>query len=415
MEIWVVIGDLMQDFIEIKGGVTAAKGFSACGVEAGIKYADRKDLALLVADHPCAAAALYTTNRVAAAPVQLSRERSNSSGQAQAVVINSGNANACTGEEGLFNAFAMTRLTAGALNIDESLVLVCSTGVIGVELSMECVAAGIEKAADALSPDGGHDAACAIMTTDTVEKEFAVELEIDGRRVVIGGMTKGSGMIEPNMATMLAYITTDASIDAASLKYALCEAAEVSFNRLVVDGDQSTNDTVIAMASGTAENLNLDLQHPEWHIFVDAFKSVCIELGKKMVMDGEGATKFVTVKVTGAESNEDAQLAARAIAKSPLVKTAFFGVDPNWGRIIAAVGYSGANVVEKHAQIMIGETAVYDKGTVADQRTLDAAQTEMKARAFDVLVNLNLGEGSDTVYTCDLSHDYVTINAQYTT
>ena len=404
----------MQNFTHIKGGVTAAEGFRACGVEAGVKYFNRKDLALIVADKPCAAAAMFTTNKVTAAPVIVSREHI-SGGVAQAVVVNSGNANACTGEEGLFNAYAMTRLTAAALDIEEVHTLVCSTGVIGVELPMGPVASGIEKAAALLSADGGDDAAAAIMTTDTVKKQYALKLQIDGRTVVIGGMTKGSGMIEPNMATMLAFITTDAAIDAASLEFALREAVEVSFNRLVVDGDQSTNDTVIAMASAMAGNAVLEPSHPEWNSFVEALKTVCLELGKQMVMDGEGATKFVTVRVVGAESELDAQMAARAIAKSPLVKTAFFGTDPNWGRIIAAVGYSGANVIDQQARISIGSTIVYNQGKVADADTLNAAQEEMKKRSFDVLVDLKIGDGSDTVYTCDFSHEYVSINAEYTT
>lgn len=404
----------MRNFTHIDGGITAAKGFRACGVEAGIKYTGRKDIAMLVADHPCSVAALYTTNKVAAAPVRVDRERTKS-GVAQAIVINSGNANACTGEEGLFNAYATTRLAAGALGIDEALTLVCSTGVIGVELPMERMAAGIEKAVDALSVDGAHDAACAIMTTDTVDKQYAVEFEIEGKKAVIGGMTKGSGMIEPNMATMLAFITTDLSVNAVSLHAALRDVSDISFNRLVVDGDQSTNDTVIAMASAKAGNRVLHPGHPEWQVFTAALKTVCLELGKKMVMDGEGATKFVTVNISGASSNDDARMASRAIAKSPLVKTAFFGTDPNWGRIISAVGYSGAEVNESLTRITIGETTVFDQGKVADEAALSAAKEAMKARAFDVSVNLNLGEGCDTVYTCDLSHEYISINAEYTT
>jgi len=404
----------MHNFKHIEGGITAATGFKACGVESGIKYAARKDLALLVADAPCVVAALYTSNKVAAAPVRVDRERTGS-GLAQAIVINSGNANACTGETGLKNALAMTQMTAETLGLDPSLALVCSTGVIGVNLPMKRVAAGIKLAAAALSPDGGYDAACAIMTTDTVEKEFAVQIEIDGQHVVIGGMAKGSGMIDPNMATMLAFITTDVFIDAENLDMALRAAVEPSFNRLVVDGDQSTNDTVIAMASAVAGNDALSPQHPEWTKFSDALKSVCIELGKKIVMDGEGATKFVTVKVAGAASDKDAGLAARAIAKSPLVKTSWFGIDPNWGRLIAALGYSGAAVEEDKVQIYIGDEAAYDKGRVAGPGELNKMQEIMKARAFDVNINLNLGQGCDTIYTCDLSHDYVSINAEYTT
>jgi len=404
----------MKKFEYVEGGVTAAQGFRACGVAAGIKHKDRKDLALVVADAPAAVAAVYTTNKVAAAPVQIDRERTRS-GQAQAVVVNSGCANACTGETGLQDAREMARLTGEALGIDEQLVLVCSTGVIGALLPMERIAAGIKEAAGALSPTGGSDAAHAIMTTDTVDKQVAVELEIDGKTVMIGGMCKGSGMIEPNMATMLGFITTDAAVHHKALDQALREAVEVSFNRVVVDGDRSTNDTVILMASGVAGNETLTPYHSQWQYFVDALKTVCLELGKKMVMDGEGATKFVTVCVRGARTVQDAQVAARAITKSALVKTSWFGLDPNWGRVIAAVGYSGAEVDDQKAQIYYGDICAYDQGRVADKALLTAMQDVMRKRAFEVTVDLHLGEGEDTIYTCDLSYDYVKINAEYTT
>ncbi len=404
----------MKNFSMIEGGVTAAKGFRACGVEAGIKYQHRRDLAMVVADQPATVAAVYTTNKVAAAPVQIDRERT-VSGRAQAVVVNSGCANACTGETGLKNAREMARLAGEALGIDETLVLVCSTGVIGVNLPMERIASGVKLAAGALSPTGGNDAAHAIMTTDTVDKQTAVTLEIDGKRVCIGGMCKGSGMIEPNMATMLGFVTTDAAVDAKALDQALRVAANKSFNRVVVDGDMSTNDTVMVFASGVAGNATLNEKHPQWQDFVDALTTVCIELGKKMVMDGEGATKFVTVRVKGALTDSDAQKAARAISKSALVKTSWFGLDPNWGRVIAATGYSGAQVDDQKAQIYYGDICAYDQGRVADKGLLKAMQDVMRNRAFDVTVNLNLGSGEDTVYTCDFSYDYVKINAEYTT
>ncbi len=404
----------MKTFECIEGGVTAARGFRACGVAAGIKYPNRKDVALLVADAPAAVAALYTTNKVEAAPVQIDRERTRL-GHAQAVIVNSGCANACTGETGLKNAREMARVTAEALGIAEELVLVCSTGVIGVNLPMDRIEAGAKKAAGALSREGGHDAACAIMTTDTVDKQVAVELDIDGKTVCIGGMCKGSGMIEPNMATMLGFLTTDAAVHPKALDLALREAVEVSFNRVVVDGDRSTNDTVILMASGVAGNQMLTPYHPQWQYFVDALTMVCLELGKKMVLDGEGATKFVTVLVKGARTVEDAQKAARAVSKSALVKTSWFGIDPNWGRVIAAVGYSGAEVDDQKAQIYYGDICAYDQGRVADKALLKAMQDVMRKRAFDVTVNLNLGVGEDTVYTCDFSYDYVKINAEYTT
>ena len=398
----------------IEGGVTAAKGFRAAGVEAGIKYANRKDFALLVADQPAAAAAVFTTNQVAAAPVQLDRERIRG-GRIQAVAINTGCANACTGDTGLANARAMGRLAAEALGIDEALVLVCSTGVIGVNLPMERIAAGAQRAAKALSRTGGADAARAILTTDTVDKQAAVKLTVDNREVAIGGMCKGSGMIEPNMATMLGFLTTAAAVEAAALGQALRAAVEVSFNRVVVDGDRSTNDTVIALASGAAGNRPLAPGHPQWGDFVGALTAVALELSKKLVLDGEGATKFVTVRVTGAKSAADARLACRAISRSALVKTSWFGIDPNWGRAICAAGYSGAAVDDQKAQIWYGDVCAYDRGRVADEAALAKMKAIMKGRAFDVTVNLNLGDGADTIYTCDFSLDYVKINADYTT
>ena len=396
------------------GGVTAARGFRAAGVEAAIKYPDRKDFALLVSDVPAAVAAVFTTNRVAAAPVQLDRERV-AAGKAQAVAINSGCANACTGEQGMINAREMAAAVAGALAIDERLVLVCSTGVIGVNLPMARIHAGAARAAAALSPTGGDDAAHAILTTDTVAKQIAVRLQIDGHDVTVGGMCKGSGMIEPMMATLLGFITTDAAVATPALDAALRRAVNVSFNRVVVDGDRSTNDTLILLANGAAGNRPLDPAHPQWDAFVDALTHVCTELAKKLVLDGEGATKFVTVRVTGARSAHDAQLAARAVSKSALVKTAWFGNDPNWGRVIAAVGYSGADVDDQKAQIYYGDACAYDRGTVADATRLKALQAVMRNSAFDVTVNLNLGTGEDTIYTCDFSYDYVKINAEYTT
>jgi glutamate N-acetyltransferase/amino-acid N-acetyltransferase len=404
----------MEPLTQVTGGVTAARGFRAAGVEAAIKYPNRKDFALLVSDTPASVAAVFTTNRVAAAPVQLDRERV-AAGQARAVAINSGCANACTGEQGMTDAREMAAAVAGALGIDERLVLVCSTGVIGVTLPMARIRAGASLAAAALSPTGGDDAAHAILTTDTVDKQVAVRLEIDGCDVTVGGMCKGSGMIEPMMATLLGFVTTDAAIGARALDTALRQAVEVSFNRVVVDGDRSTNDTLIALANGAAGNRALDPAHPRWGAFVAALTHVCTELAKKLVLDGEGATKFVTVRVTGARNDGDAQKAARAVSKSALVKTAWFGNDPNWGRVIAAVGYSGADVDDQQAQIYYGDVCAYDRGRVADAARLKELQAVMRHPAFDVTVNLNLGTGADTIYTCDFSYDYVKINADYTT
>lgn len=395
------------------GGVTSAQGFRASGVAAAVKYPGRKDVALIAADAPCAVAGMFTTNQVAAAPVLLSRTRA-ASGRGRAVIANSGCANACTGEQGLRDAREMARVCAEALGATEDDVLVCSTGVVGVCLPMDRIASGAKDAVAALSPDGGADAAKAIMTTDTVSKEYAVEVRIDGKRVVVGGMCKGSGMIEPRMATMLAFVTTDAAIDAKELDAALREAVEQTFNRVVVDGDQSTNDTIVMMASAVAGNTPLTPAHADWPAFCAAVREVCDQLARMLVMDGEGATKFVTVRVKGAASPRDAQLAARAISKSALVKTSWFGLDPNWGRVMVAAGYSGAKVDDQKAQVFYGDVCVFDQGRVCavDRETIGAV---MKSRAFDVTVDLHLGDGADTVYTCDFSYDYVKINAEYTT
>ena len=418
----------MYHFEEISGGgVASAQGFKASGVAAAIKYEGRKDVAMVAADAPCAVAGMFTTNQVAAAPVVLDRERVKT-GVARAVLLNSGCANACTGEQGLADARESARVVAEALAeyfsnggrassravIPEEHILVCSTGVIGAHLPMDRMAAGAKMAVAALSPDGGPDAARAIMTTDLVPKEAALALEIDGRRVVVGGMCKGSGMIEPRMATMLAVVTTDAAVAPAALDAALRPAVETTFNRVVVDGDQSTNDTILMFASGVAGNAELTPSHPRWPEFCAAVRGVCDRLARMVAMDGEGATKFVTVRVTGAATARDAQLAARAIAKSPLVKTSWFGRDLNFGRVICAAGYSGARVDDQKARIFYGPVLVYDRGNdaCADRA---AAKAVMDARAFDVTLDLDLGDGEDTVYTCDLSYDYVKINGDYTT
>jgi len=411
------------------GGITSAQGFFACGVAAAIKYEGRMDVALVAAEKRCAVAGMFTTNQVVAAPVLLDRERVKN-GYARAILINSGCANACTGEQGLADAKESARIVAEALGgrtsscaaagednrPPEDEILVCSTGVIGVYLPMERLAAGAKSAVAALSPNGGADAVRAIMTTDTVPKEAAVALTIDGKRVVIGGMCKGSGMIEPRMATMLGFVTTDANIGPQALDTALRLAVEKTFNRAVVDGDQSTNDTILIMASGGAgaPRTPLTPAHPQWPDFCAALREVCDQLARKIVMDGEGATKFVTVRVKGAATERDAQLAARSIAKSALVKTSWFGCDPNWGRVMCAAGYSGAMVDDQKAQVFYGAECVFDHGKVV-MRDRDRVQAVMKERQFEVVVSLNLGNGEDTVYTCDFSYDYVKINGDYTT
>ena len=400
----------------IKGGVCSAKGFRAAGVAAGIKYEGRNDVALLVADAPCAAAAVFTTNRVAAAPVVYDRAIVKG-GRIQAILANSGCANACTGEEGLKDAKLSALVTAGELGIDPKHVLVASTGVIGRRLPMDRLMAGMKAAVQALGSTAAHglDAEKAVMTTDTRPKEACATVVIGGKKVTVGGMAKGSGMIEPNMATMLGFITTDAAVSPAMLRRALKLAIARSFNRLVVDGDESTNDSVFLLASGVAGNAPITHGGEDFELFRAALEAVCISLVKQMARDGEGATKFVTVTVRGAKSEKDAARAARAVAKSPLAKTSWFGRDPNWGRVLAAVGYSGAEVVDMSAEVFYDKVWAFRRGQVAGEAQLAKLAKVLEKDEFEVVVDLHLGTGESSIYTCDFSLDYVHINADYTT
>ena len=406
----------MSDYRTVKGGVTSAKGFRAAGVPAGIKYQGRNDVALIVADAPCAAAAVFTTNKVAAAPVLYDRETVKG-GRIQAILANSGCANACTGEEGLKDARLSALVTAGELGIDPKLVLVASTGVIGRRLPMDRLLGGMKAAKAALGRGFAYGLAAekAVMTTDTKPKQAAVECTVGGKKVVIGGMSKGSGMIEPNMATMLGFITTDAAVSPRLLKRALQLAIGKSFNRLVVDGDESTNDSVFLLASGRAGNREIVAAGRDFEVFVGALTAVCVSLARQMATDGEGATKFVTVTVKGARNEKEAERAARAVAKSPLSKTSWFGRDPNWGRVLAAVGYSGAEVVDMKAEVFYDRVWAFRFGRIADEKQLGKLAAVMKKDAFTVTVDLHLGDAEASIYTCDFSLDYVHINADYTT
>jgi glutamate N-acetyltransferase/amino-acid N-acetyltransferase len=400
----------------VEGGVCSAKGFRAAGVAAGIKYSGRNDVALIVADEPCAAAAVFTTNKVAAAPVLYDRETVKC-GRIQAILANSGCANACTGREGLRDAQLSALATAGELGIDPGHVLVASTGVIGRRLPVDRLLAGMKTAAAALGrkADDGLAVAKAVMTTDTRPKQACATVMIGGKKVVVGGCTKGSGMIEPNMATMLGFITTDAAISPAMLRRALLLAIARSFNRLVVDGDESTNDSVFLLASGKAGNTPITRGGADFALFRSALEAVCVSLARQMAKDGEGATKFVTVTVRGARSETDAARAARAVAKSPLAKTSWFGRDPNWGRVLAAVGYSGADVVDMKAEVFYDGEWAFRRGEIAGEDQLKRLAKVMEKDEFEVLVDLHLGKGESSVYTCDFSLDYVHINADYTT
>lgn len=406
----------MSNCRTVEGGVASAKGFRAAGVPAGIKYSGRNDVALVVADEPCAFAGVFTTNKVAAAPVKYDRTVAKR-GRAQAILANSGCANACTGRQGELDVIKSVKAVAAKLGIKGEDVLVASTGVIGRPLPMDRLSKGIELAADALAAgeEAGISAAKAIMTTDTRMKQACVRTTIGGKTVTVGGMAKGSGMIEPNMATMLGFITTDAAIGRTMLRRALLKALARSFNRVVVDGDESTNDSLFVMASGRAGNAKIVRPGAEFDRFTEALTAVAVSLAKQMAADGEGATKFVTVNVRGAKSDRDAEKAARAVAKSPLAKTAWFGKDPNWGRVLAAVGYSGAAVEERKTEIFYDKVWAFKRGRVADAGQLKKLEAVLAKPEFAVTADLHLGEGAATIYTCDFSLDYVHINADYTT
>ena len=404
----------MNVFRRVEGGVTAPRGFRASGVAAGIKKAG-PDLALLASNAPATVAGIFTSNRIKGAPVRLCLERLRRGGAVRAIVANSGNANACNGAQGLEDARRMAAWTASGLGVGEEAVLVCSTGVIGRRLPMDRVQAGIRSAVESLSEQGGGAAACAIMTTDTVPKQEALEIGIDRRAVRIGGMAKGAGMIEPNLATMLAFITTDAAVEQEALAACLAEGAAESFNRISIDGDQSCNDTALFMANGMAGNPPLKPGRRGWETFVAAAKDVMRELALKLVQDGEGVTKLVTVRVRRAATQDDARRVARAVANSLLVKTSWYGADPNWGRVMDAVGYSGAEVDETRVEILYDEVCVARDGQAVADVPLQALRRVLSGRSFCVVIDLHLGDGADVVYSCDCSEEYVRINSAYTT
>jgi len=397
----------------VQGGVTSAQGFTASGVHCGIKP-QKKDLALVFSRVPAAAAGVFTTNKVKAAPVLLDMERARS-GRGQAVVLNSGNANACTAEQGMRDAREMGQLTAQELGIAEDLVYVCSTGVIGRVLPMDALRRGIPEAVRLLSPDGGA-AAEAIMTTDTVPKTAAVQVPIGGQVVTIGGMTKGAAMIHPQMATTLTVLTTDAAVAVPLLHAALRRAADVSYNRITVDGDQSTNDTILLLANGEAGAPEIAEPGEALDAFQAALTACATDLARMIPRDAEGGTKLIEVTVRGAQSEDDAYRAARAIALSPLVKTAIYGRSPNWGRIFVAVGGSGAEVQPERMSVRIGPVLVADRGGPAGEpESLAEVARYMAGDTITVVVDLGLGKAETTMWTCDFTEQYVKENADYLT
>ena len=403
---------------QIKGGVTAAKGYEAASTAAGIKYQGRTDMALIYSQVPCVSAGTFTTNVVKAAPVKWDRQIVDSGAGVQAVVVNSGIANACTGEEGMRYCKETAEAAAEALNIDAAGVLVGSTGVIGMQLPMQKLVDGIQvlagKKAEGLQ--SGHDAALAIMTTDTVEKEMAVEMEIGGKTVTIGGMSKGSGMIHPNMCTMLAFITTDAAITKEALQKALSEDVEDTYNMISVDGDTSTNDTAILLANGLAGNQEITYASPEYETFKEALHMVNETLAKKMAGDGEGATALFEVKVVGAESIKQAKTLAKSVVCSNLTKAAIAGHDANWGRILCAMGYSGVQFdpekVDLFFESKAGKLQIIENGVATDYSE-EVATKILSEPEITATADIKMGDYSATAWGCDLTHEYININADY--
>ncbi|MEK6570568.1 MAG: bifunctional glutamate N-acetyltransferase/amino-acid acetyltransferase ArgJ [Bacteroidota bacterium] len=400
-----------ENFPTVDGGITAAQGFQAAGIHCGIKKV-KKDLAIIFSEHPATVAAVFTTNRTLAEPLKVDKLQLRRSRFCSAVIVNSGNANACTGSRGLRDAWTTIEEAARVLNIPPKRALVSSTGVIGKLLPIAKVKAGIRTAATHLGRHGHADAAQAILTTDTFTKEYAVKFKAGSKTITVGGMAKGSGMIAPNMATMLAFVSSDVVISASFLQKALTKAVDKSFNRITVDGDTSTNDMVLLLANGLAKNPPMKKDSAIYRRFCAALKQVLAALAKMIARDGEGATKLIEVVVTGAREEEDAIRAARAIANSNLVKTAVHGADANWGRILAAVGYSGISFAPEKVEISFDHLPIL-------KRNFRAQFSEKKARAalsngnVNITVDLNLGKKSATFWTCDLSREYVSINASY--
>lgn len=400
------------------GGVTAATGFAAAGIEAGIKYKDRKDMAVIYSEKPCVLAATFTKNVVKAAPVIWDKKIVEEAPFGQAVIVNAGIANACTGKEGYEYCERTAAAAARAMNLPKEAVLVASTGVIGMQLPMEKIEAGIETlaGAKAQTPEAGTQAAEAIMTTDTRSKQAAAEIEVGGVTVTIGGMSKGSGMIHPNMCTMLAFVTTDALISKELLTKAVKEDVEDTFNMISVDGDTSTNDTLLVMANGMAGNPEIKEGTKEYEAFKEALHYVNETLAKMMAADGEGATALFETKVTGAADKEAARLLAKSVICSSLTKAAIFGHDANWGRILCALGYSGAEFdpekIELFFESKAGRIQIYKDGKAADYSEEEASKI-LAQQEVTVVVDMKMGTAAATAWGCDLTYDYVKINADY--
>ena len=403
-----------MNIYEVENSITAPEGFLASGIHCGLKK-KKKDLALIYSEVPCVSAGVYTSNKVKGAPILVCKEHLENN-TAQAIICNSGNANTCNGDDGLGKAKKMAELQGKALNINTEDVLVASTGVIGVPLNIEAIEAGIPKLTKSLSKDGATDACTAIMTTDTVKKELAVQFIIDDKTVTIGSISKGSGMIEPNMCTMLSFITTDISINPALLKEALTEAVNVSYNRVSVDGDMSTNDTVLILANGLANNSTINEKDDNYYKFLEALKYVTTKLSRQVAKDGEGATKLIECKITGATTLDNALKLSKSVINSSLVKTAVFGCDANWGRILCALGYANVpfapDKVNVYFESSKGSILVCKNGSSVNFDE-DIALKILKEDEILIKVELNMGDVEVSTWGCDLSYEYVKINGEY--
>lgn len=401
-------------FKRLKGGVTAPKGFTAAGMHAGIKPAPQLDLALIASSHPASMAAVFTKSRLPAAPVIVNRRKLKQP-VGRAIIINSGNANACTGSQGLTDATHMASLVAQELQIEPKTVYVGSTGLIGQPLPLAKIRKAVPSLAHRIRRSGHREAAKAIMTTDTFHKETALQTTIGQTPIRVGGMAKGSGMIHPDMATMLAYITTDACMTPQAFQHALRSAVDLSFNRISVDGDTSTNDTVMGMANGLAGNPQLTLKSPGYQAFQTLLNRVCLSLALEIGKDGEGRTKLVKICVTGAKTDRHAKRIAQTIATSPLVKTALFGADPNWGRIMAAIGRAGVPVSAHSIRLDFNGVPVVKDGKGLGASYQKRAQDIMQREEFQITASLGIGSGSYYLWTTDLTYEYVKINTAYPT
>ena len=407
-----------MSFNILEGGVTSPKGFQAASAAAGIKYKGRTDMALVYSDEPCVTAGVYTTNVVKAAPVIWDKAVTDSDEKVRAVVVNSGIANACTGQQGLDICRITGQAVADITGDRAESVLVGSTGVIGMKIDPEKITAGVKElmSKKAYGKEAGTEASHAIMTTDTINKEIAVSFEIGGKTVTIGAMSKGSGMIHPNMCTMLGYVTTDAAIEKKLLQEALSDIVQDTFNMITVDGDTSTNDTLLVLANGLAENPSIDKKDENYQLFRDALYYVCEYLAKRMAGDGEGATALFEAKIINAKSKEDAKTMARSVVGSNLSKAAIYGHDANFGRFLCAMGYSGAQFDQKDVQLYFeskaGKMMVFDKGDPVPFEE-DEATRILSEKEVTILIDMNEGTASATAWGCDLTYDYVKINADY--